>query len=186
MTHYMIPFAEDLEKCKDTILKMINSSNICVKQDTMKNDTDNVNVFEKQDTKKNKASINENDDDDNDREADDDDDNDSEADDADDNDSEADDDSVNKDFPNLSDKTRNNLIIIDKIRKEILNNNSEVRELISEAEYMSRDDFLSKLDQFKKLNKLCDNLLDHIWKIVYGENKVNNEINSIDIDKKRC
>ena len=181
--------AEDLEKCKDTILKMVNSSNICVKQDTKKNDTDNVNACEKQDTKKNKASINENDDDDNDREADDDDDddddNDSEADDADDNDSEADDDSVNKDFPNLSDKTRNNLIIIDKIRKEILNNNSEVKELISEAEYTSRDDFLSKLDQFKKLNKLCDNLIDHIWKIVYGENKVNNEINSIDIDKKK-
>ena len=73
-------FAEDLEKCKDTILKMINSFNICVKQDTKKNDTDNVNVCEKQDTKKNEASINENDDD-----------NDSEADD--DNDSEVDDDS---------------------------------------------------------------------------------------------
>ena len=108
--------AEDLKKCNDTILK--NSSNICVKQDTKKNDTDNVNVCEKQDTKKNEASINENDDD-NDSEADDDDDNDddydndSEADD----DSEADGDSVNKDFPNLSDKTINNLIIIDKIRK---------------------------------------------------------------------
>ena len=51
---------------------------------------------------------------------------------------------------------------------------------------MSRDDFLLKLDKYKKLNKLTDNLLDFIWKIVYGENKVNNEINSIDIDKKRC
>ena len=52
---------------------------------------------------------------------------------------------------------------------------------------MSRDDFLLKLDKYKKLNKLIYNLLDHIWKIVYGENKVNNEINSIDIDKKkRC
>ena len=94
--------AEDLKKGKDTILKMINSSNIYVKQDT----------------KKNEASINENDDD-NDSEADDDDDNDSETDDDDDddNDSEADDDSVNKDFLNLSDKIINNLVIIDKIRK---------------------------------------------------------------------
>ena len=50
---------------------------------------------------------------------------------------------------------------------------------------MSRDDFLLKLDKYKKLNKLIYNLLDHIWKIVYGENKVNNEINSIDIDKKK-
>ena len=188
--------AEDMKKCKDTILKMINSFNICVKQDTKKNDTDNVNVCEKQDTNKNEASINENDDndseaddndDDNDREADDDDD--SEADDDDDSeaddDSGANDDSVNKDFPSLSDKTINNLNIIDKIRKEILNNNSAIRELISEAEYISRDDFLLKLDKFKKLNKFSDNLLDHIWKIAYSENRVNNEINSPDIDKKK-
>ena len=130
--------AEGLKKCKDIILKMINGSNISVKQDTKKNDTDNVNLCEKQDTNKNEASINENDidndskaddseaDDDNDSEADDD--NDSEADD-DDNDSEADDDSVIKDFPNFSDKTINNLIIIGKIRKEILNNNSEIKRI---------------------------------------------------------
>ena len=95
-----------------------------------------------------------------------------------------DDDNVNKDFSNLSDKTINNLNIIDKIN-EILNKNSEIRELINEAENMCRDDFLLKLDKYKKLNKLTDNLLDFIWKIVYGENKVNNEINSIDIDKKK-
>ena len=64
--------AKDLKKYKDTILKMINSSNICVKQD-------NFSVCEKQDTSKNEASINENDDD---------------------NDSEADDDSAYKDFLN--------------------------------------------------------------------------------------
>ena len=55
--------AEDLKKCKDTILKMINSSNVCVNQDNKKNDTDNVNVCDKQDTNKNEASINENDND---------------------------------------------------------------------------------------------------------------------------
>ena len=116
--------AEDLKKCKNTILKMINSSNIYAKQDTKKNDTDNVNVCEKKDTNKNEKSTNENDND-NDSEADDDD-NDSKAD----NDSEADDnDSVNKDFPNLCDRTINNLIIIGKIREEILNNNSEINEL---------------------------------------------------------
>ena len=142
---------------------MINSSNICVKQDTKKNDTDNVNVCEKQDTKKNEASINENDDD-----------NDSEADDND-----------NKDSPNLSENTINNLNIIGEIRKEILIKNTEINELINEAENIFRDDFLLKLDKFKKLNKLCDNLLKHIWKIAYGENKVNNEVNSIDIDKKK-
>ena len=95
-----------------------------------------------------------------------------------------DDDNVNKDFSNLSDKTINNLNIIGEIRKEILINNSEIIELVNKAENISRDDFLLKLDNFKKLNKLCDNLLNHIWKIASGENKVNNEINSIDIDKK--
>ena len=49
--------AEDMKKCKDTILKMINSFNICIKQDTNKNDTDNVNVCEKQDTQKNDTLI---------------------------------------------------------------------------------------------------------------------------------
>ena len=122
--------AEGLKKCKDIILKMIIGSNICVKQDTKKNDTDNVNLREKQDPNKNEASIIENDidndseaDDDNDSEADDD----NARDDDDDNDSGADDDRVIKDFPNLSDKTINNLIIIGKIRKEILNNNSEIK-----------------------------------------------------------
>ena len=97
------------------------------------------------------------------------------------------DDSVNNHFPNLSDKTINNLIIVAKIRKETSNNNSEIKALISKAENMPRDDFLLKLDKYKKLNKLLDNLLNYIWKIIYGENKVNNEINSIDVDKKkRC
>ena len=50
---------------------------------------------------------------------------------------------------------------------------------------MSRDGFLLKLDKYKKLNKLTVNLLDHLWKIVYGKNEVNNGRNSIDIDKKK-
>ena len=99
------------------------------------------------------------------------------------------DDSVNNDFPDLSDKTINSFIIVAKIRKEILNNNSinysKIKALISKAENIPRDDFLLKLDKYKKLNKLLDNLLNYIWKIVYGENNVNNEINSIDIDKKK-
>ena len=31
---------------------------------------------------------------------------------------------------------------------------------------------------------MSDNILDYIWQVVYRENKVNNVINSIDIDKK--
>ena len=88
-------------------------------------------------------------------------------------------------FSNLSDNTINNLNIRGEIRKNILINNTEIIELINKAENISRDDFLLKLDKFKKLNKLCDNFSNHIQKIAYGENKVNNEINSIDIDKKK-
>ena len=53
--------AEDLKKCKDTILKMINSSNVCAKQDTKKNDADNVNVCDKEDINNDKADTNNND-----------------------------------------------------------------------------------------------------------------------------
>ena len=47
--------AEDLKKCKYTILKMINSSNVCAKQDTKKTDADNATVCDKQDTNNDKA-----------------------------------------------------------------------------------------------------------------------------------
>ena len=35
------------------------------------------------------------------------------------------------------------------------------------------------------MNKLTDNILDYIWEVVYRENKGNNVINGIDIDKKK-
>ena len=108
--------------------------------------------------------------------------------DHDDNDNEADDsganDSVNNVFPNLNEKTISNLVIVDEIRKDILNNNSEITALINKAENSPKDDFLLKLDKYKKSNKLNYNILDYIWQVVYRENKVNNVINSIDIDKK--
>ena len=46
--------AEDLKKCKDTILKMINSSNVCDKQDAKKNDVGSANACDKQDTNNDK------------------------------------------------------------------------------------------------------------------------------------
>ena len=36
--------AEDLKKCKDTILKMINSFNVCAKQDTNDDDDDDIDI----------------------------------------------------------------------------------------------------------------------------------------------
>ena len=52
--------AEDLKKCKDTILKMINSSNVCDKQDTNKNGVNSANVCDKQDTSNEKPDNNNN------------------------------------------------------------------------------------------------------------------------------
>ena len=46
--------AEDLKKCKDTILKMINSSSVCDKQDAKKNDVGSANACDKQDTNNDK------------------------------------------------------------------------------------------------------------------------------------
>ena len=54
-------------------------------------------------------------------------------------------DSVNNDFPNLNEKTISKLVIVDEIRKDILNNNSEITALINEAENSPKDDFLLKI-----------------------------------------
>ena len=53
-------------------------------------------------------------------------------------------DSVNNDFPNLNEKTISKLVIVDEIRKDILNNNSEITALINEAENSPKDGFLLK------------------------------------------
>ena len=45
---------EDLKNCKGTILKMINNSSVCAKQDTKKTDADNATVCDKQDTNNDK------------------------------------------------------------------------------------------------------------------------------------
>ena len=169
--------AEDLEKCKDTILKMINSFNACVKQDTKKNDNDNVNVSEKQDTKKNdtdnvnvcekqdtnknKARINENDDDD--------DDNDSEADDddsEDDNDSEAEDDD---DSEADNDNDDDNDIEADDNDSDA-DNDSEADD----------DDNVNK--DFPNLSNKKINNLDIIWEIRKETLIKNSEINELIIN----
>ena len=43
-------------------------------------------------------------------------------------------------------------------------------------------DIRSKLDEYGKTNRLNDNLINHIWRMIYGENRVNIEIDNIDCD----
>ena len=42
---------------------------------------------------------------------------------------------------------------------------------------------MSKLDKYGKINTLYDDLVNHIWGMIYGKNRVNNEIDNIDCDK---
>ena len=41
-------------------------------------------------------------------------------------------------------------------------------------------DIRLKLDKYKELNILYDDLLNHVWRMIYGKNRVNNEIDNID------
>ena len=91
----------------------------------------------------------------------------------------------NKDeFHNFNDKVLNNLIIIAKLKKEILNNSEKIRAISKIIEKVPKNDLRLKLDIYKKLNILLDDLINHIWRLIYGKNmKVNNEIDNIDCDK---
>ena len=37
-----------------------------------------------------------------------------------------------------------------------------------------------KLDNYKKINILYDDLVNHVWRMKFGKNRVNNEIDNID------
>ena len=144
--------AEDLKKCEDTILKIINSFNVCAKQDSKKNDADNVNVCDKQDTN--------NDDDDNSSDID-----------------------IDKLY-NLSDKVLDNLNIVAKIKEEFLTNIEKIVVLLDKVATIPKNDVGLKFDVYKELNILADYLINHIWIMIYGKKRVNNETNNIDADKK--
>ena len=45
-----------------------------------------------------------------------------------------------------------------------------------------KKDIRSKLDKYEKINILNDDLINHIWRMIYGKNRVNNEIDNIDCD----
>ena len=49
----------------------------------------------------------------------------------------------------------------------------------------SKNDFKLRLDEYKKLNMLIDDLINIIWVSMHGKNTVNNEINNINADKEK-
>ena len=73
----------------------------------------------------------------------------------------------------------NNLFFIVKLKEKVLIDNEKIREIFNN---IHKNDIRSKPDEYEKINILNDDLINHIWRMIYGENKVNNEIDNIDCD----
>ena len=86
---------------------------------------------------------------------------------------------------NFGDKVLNKLINVSETRKEILINIKKILAIIDQASNISKNDLKSKLDEYRKLNRLVDDLRNIIWVLMYGKNRVNNEINNINADKEK-
>ena len=96
-----------------------------------------------------------------------------------------DDNSDNDKLRNFNDKVLNNLIIVSKIKKKFSINIEKIIALINKADNISKDDLGLKLDEYKKLNILADELINLIQVLMYGEDRVDNEINNTDVDKEK-
>ena len=155
---------KEFKNLKDDVLKLIDNSRICdVKRKGCKKD----NKEKDSDDSKN-VNDNDNDNDDNDNN----------------NNNLIDRLLNNKDkLHNFSDKVLNNLIIVAKLKEKLLINIEKIRAIFNKIENISKKDIRLKLDKYKKLNILIDDLINHIWRMMYGKNRVNNEIDTIDCDK---
>ena len=177
---------KEFENFKDDILKLIGNSCICdvkrkgCKEDNKKDSTVKRKGRKKDDKKKdsedskNDNNNNNNNDNDNDNN---------------DNDNHINDNLIdmllnNKDkFHNLNDKVLNNLIRTAKLKKDILNNSEKIRAIFNKIENVPKNDIRSQFDKYKNLNILLDDLINHIWRLIHGKNRVNDEIDNIDCDK---
>ena len=72
---------------------------------------------------------------------------------------------------NFSDKVLNRLTNIAKLKEKILINRKKVKEI-----NIPIKDIRSNLDKYKELNILYDDLIKHVWRMIYGKNRVNNEM----------
>ena len=75
------------------------------------------------------------------------------------------------------------MVIVAKLKEEFLINIEKMRTIFNKIENIPKNDLRSKLDKYKKLNILIDDLINHIWRMIYGKNRVNNEIDNTDCDK---
>ena len=54
---------------------------------------------------------------------------------------------------------------------------------MNKIENIPKNDLRSKLNKYKKLNILLYDLTNHIWRMIYSKNRVNDEIDNVDCDK---
>ena len=170
---------KEFNNLKNDILKLIGNSCICdferkdCKKDNNKKDSGVKRKGHKKDNSKN-VNINNDKDKDNDK----DNDNDKDKDKNNDKDNLIDKLLNNKDkLHNFSDKVLNNLINIAKLKEKILINRKKIGEI-----NVPIKDIKLKLDNYKKMNILYDDLVNHVWRMIYGKNRVNNETGNIDCD----
>ena len=173
------PCSNENELCTNENEPCTNENELCTNENEPCSN-ENEPCTNKNEPCTNEPCSNENDDDD-------DEDGDEDDDDEDDDDGDGDDDN-NIDIgilQNFSDKVLNKLIIVSETRKEILNNIKKILAVVDKANNISRNDLRLKLDEYKKSNILVDDLINVIWVLMYGKNRVNNEINNINADKEK-
>ena len=154
---------KEFNNLKDEVLKLISNSYIC-DVDNDKKDNNKKDSGAKRQGRKKDNSKNVNNDKDNDKDKD--------------KDNLIDKLLNNKDkLHNFSDKVLNNLTNIARLKEKILINKKKVAEI-----NIPKTDIRSNLDKYKEINILYDDLINNIWRMIYGKNRVNNEIDNVDCD----
>ena len=82
-------------------------------------------------------------------------------------------------------KVLNKSTIVSETRKEILINIKKILAVIDKASNISKNKLKLKLDEYKKLNIQAHGLINVIWVLMYGKNRINDEINNINADKEK-
>ena len=77
------------------------------------------------------------------------------------------------------------MIIIYKLKKAFLINIEKIKVLNNKADNIPKYNLRLKLDVYEELNILVDDLINHIWRLIYSKNRVNDKINNIDAKKEK-
>ena len=177
---------KEFRNLKDDVLKLIGNTCICdvKRKDCKKDNKEKDSDVKRKGCKKDKNKEKDSDDSENDNN-----DNNNNNNDNNDNCSENDNDNLidklldNDKLHNFSNKALNSLFIVAKLKEGILINIEKIRAIFNKIEDIPKNDLRSKLNKYKKLNILINDLINHIWRVINGKDRVNNEIDNIHCDK---